>query len=529
MASTPNIVVQGLEGAEREAGELPSGTIVARNYRVVRRLGSGGFGTVYLGENLTLEQRVVIKVLRVGERGAGAEEARLLAALEHPNVVQVYAWDETHDCIVMQCLVGRSLCEALEDEGEALDLVSAVRVVQQTAQALAAVHEKGVVHRDVKPENVMLELKAGVVKWVKLIDLGTALRVGRTVQPSAGTPEYCGPEQFDGAIGATPANDVYALGVMLYRLCTGRLPFSGTPEELALAHATAPVPDLVEAYRGGRAAPLEPHLEHMLEEVGGLVEKMMAKRPEDRPDARRVAARLDDLEDLFSRGKTQVRAILLTEVAAAGAEAAAKAKTKTSTMNLPRLQAPVAPGGERPTPASLPQKAATTAELGRVVGPRRWWLAGVALTAVLAVGLAVKFLWPAAGAEAQQPKVDPAGPKVAELPSVELPPKVEEPKIGQPEDLAPLAHVPDRPNLPRKERAPKATVAPEREPACTFDDAYRDWARRALSELRELGHATEPGFKRAEDELGDALVGRDCRRANRAVNELRKVSGLPAP
>jgi serine/threonine protein kinase len=228
-------------------GQLGPGVIVAKNYRVIRPLAAGGFGTVYLGENTTIEQRVVIKVLRAAERGAGAEEARMLAALDHPNVVHVYAYDDAHDCIVMQHLAG----ETLHAQQHRLDLVTSVRVVYEIALALRAVHDRGLVHRDVKPENIMIGPDRA---WAKLIDMGTALRIGRTLKHSAGTAEYCPPEQFDGSVPASPSNDIYALGVTLFSLCTRMLPFHGTPEELARAHLTAPVPDVVEVVDSLREA-----------------------------------------------------------------------------------------------------------------------------------------------------------------------------------------------------------------------------------------------------------------------------------
>ncbi|MBL8914635.1 MAG: serine/threonine protein kinase [Archangium sp.] len=283
-------------------GQLQPGTIIASNYRVISRLSAGGFGTTYLAENTTLAQRVVIKTLHTGTRGAGAEEARMLASLDHPNVVHVYAYDDRYDCIVMQYLAGKTVV----DELASIDLVTAIRIGYQAALALSGVHEKGLVHRDVKPENLMMELKAGEVRWLKLIDLGTAMKVGKTIAQPAGTPDYCPPEQFNPDIGASPANDVYALGVTLFLLCSGRFPFSGEPNELAQHHYYSDVPDLAETYRAAYAGkPLDPRLELTLDRVGELVGEMMRKELKKRPDARRVAMRLSEIEHDFSNERTQ--------------------------------------------------------------------------------------------------------------------------------------------------------------------------------------------------------------------------------
>lgn len=176
---------------------LEPGTIVANNYQVAERLGAGGMGTVYLANNVTLSQRVVVKVLRGSAQGAGQEEAQIMANLQHPNVVTVYAHDPALDCIVMEFLDGASLSAVLE---KGIDRVNAIRVALAVAEALAAVHRRGLVHRDIKPENVMLALNPSgggrLVDWLKLIDFGLALKVGKLPPVLLGTPEFCGPEQF---------------------------------------------------------------------------------------------------------------------------------------------------------------------------------------------------------------------------------------------------------------------------------------------------------------------------------------------
>lgn len=495
---------------------LSAGTVVANNYRVVRRLGAGGMGTVYLGENTTLDQRVVIKVLQVGERGAGAEEARLLASLDHPNVVHVYAYDETWDCIVMQYLSGRSLYDTCTDPASRLDLISSLRVVSLTAHALGAVHERGVVHRDVKPENIMLDFTGGEVKWVKLIDLGTALSVGRTVTQPAGTPDYCGPEQFDGSIGASPANDIYALGVTLFLLCGREFPFSGSPEELGRAHHEAPVPDLVQVVRTARAAaslePLEPQSAFALEQVGELVERMMAKDPAARPDAREVAWKLSGIVDNFSSERTHVgyqlsSPIPLTTVA------------KTSTLVLPRLPQRAGPNTQQALAAVKLAKNHNRlfAAIGLALVVLFWglWFLNRPPPGVdpLPVAVAVPAPSPAPAAVdaglAAAPQQEPAAELLTPLPAVKPP-------------------VDDPPGPPRPAPIVKKPVAvAESAPPCTFDDRFRDYARRTRADLRTMGKTDAPDFVRVDDRLAEALIAKDCRRASSALDEMRRLVGAP--
>jgi serine/threonine-protein kinase len=293
-----------------EEASLASGTIVANNYRVTTPLGAGGMGTVYLADNLTLKQRVVVKVLRGAQVGAGHEEAQLLASMQHPNVVTVYAHDPAHDLIVMEYLDGTSLSKLLE---RGIDRVNAIRVGLTVAEALAAVHKRGLVHRDIKPDNVMLALNTSggrLVDWLKLIDFGTALKVGKAPPSPIGTPEFCPPEQFQAGTPAHPANDVYALGVTLFLLLTGRFPYEGEPAALYRQHSTAPRPQLVETLVGlhGDAA-FDPRTRALLEDLDDLLQRMMAVRLEERPTASDVARTLTRLESSFADAGTYVGSV----------------------------------------------------------------------------------------------------------------------------------------------------------------------------------------------------------------------------
>ena len=470
---------------------LQPGVVVANNYRIVRQLGAGGFGTVFLAENITLAQKVVVKMLR-GERGLGAEEARVLASLDAPNVVHVYAYDEKYDCIVMQFLAGESLLA----QRHRLDIVAAVRVVYEAALALAAVHARGLVHRDVKPENIMAELKSGEVAWVKLIDLGTAMTIGRTTKFPSGTPHYCAPEQFDGSIGASPANDIYALGVTLFELCAQRLPFDlEDPVALGEAHTSASVPDLVQtrqAVRQTDSGPLSPEaldpaVEMFLDRVGELVMKMMAKQAAARPDAMTVARRLNELEREFSSEQTQVGFRLPAPIALVN-------QAKTSTMILTR--------GPSTKQALL---AVDRSNKG--------------LFAVLAVG--VVLLGVLFGSLVTRPDAV----VLIETPTPGIDAGVPVFAAEIPEALEPLLAIDAGLVMVRPVKVTPVKKVVQVAAACTFDDRFRDYARQVVSELRTVSGGG-PRFDKLEDDVGAALVDRDCKRVNQALSGMRRVAGV---
>ena len=495
-------------------GSLRPGQLIANNYRVTRPLGEGGFGAVYLGENTTLtQQKVVIKKLKGGERGAAAEEAKMMASLNHPNVVHVYAYDEVNDCLVMEFLNGMSLVDYATTRGAKFDLLQAIRACEEVAVALKAIHGAGLVHRDLKPENVMV---GEDLEWVKVIDMGTALRVGRTVNPPAGTAEFCPPEQFDGNIPASPANDNYALGVMLFNLITRQLPFEGTPEELLKHHFYSEPPSLYERFKAGRE--LEPEVDFVLEKADELVAELMNKDASKRPDARSVASQLSSLESKFANEKTQARSMapipLTVEVPGAGVK-------RTSTTVLPKK----APGMAAPS---------TTEALASLQKPKkdRKWLAAVVLLLLLLGGWG---LWPKAEVTPPEPEVKPEPVAVQPPEPVDagaMVAKVEPPPAPVDDtDLAPLPGVKPEAKTEGKNppalvvKIPKTNIQIEKSPACTFDDRYREYVRRTRSRLLELPGSDSSRFTDADSKLDEALVEKDCRRANDALLAMRRAVG----
>ncbi|MFO0954799.1 MAG: bifunctional serine/threonine-protein kinase/formylglycine-generating enzyme family protein [Isosphaeraceae bacterium] len=263
----------------REAQEIPN---PFGRYTIVRRLGQGGMGSVYLAEDTKLGRRVALKVPRglAGERGEVVarfeREARVLAGLSHPNICRVYDVGEIggHHYLTMEYHEGRAL-DAVLTPGKPLKPAQAVRVARKLARALQQAHERGVVHRDLKPSNVMMTADKNLI----ILDFGLARRVAEDESATAltqtgqtlGTPAYMAPEQVQAdpsKIG--PACDVYSLGVMLYEMLTGRRPFNG-PVTMLFAQIVHDPPEPPSKFR--------PDLPPALE---AACLKALAKNPADR-------------------------------------------------------------------------------------------------------------------------------------------------------------------------------------------------------------------------------------------------------
>lgn len=255
------------------------GTLVAGRYRLLRPLGSGGMGTVYLAEDRMLARQVAIKTIRP-ELSASEEvrarikrECRLHAAIGvHPHIVTLYDSIEEHGhlSLVMEYFAGETLAARLAEQSTAPPIAPSVAldIVRQLLRALAAIHGAGIVHRDIKTANILLQPQEDGTFLAKLTDFGIArtavvdedlTRLTIVEGQGPGTPAYMAPERIDsqsfGAIG--PASDLYAVGVILYELFTGRPPFTGTMTEIFSGHLVqSPALECVSATLPGQCRQL---------------------------------------------------------------------------------------------------------------------------------------------------------------------------------------------------------------------------------------------------------------------------------
>jgi serine/threonine-protein kinase len=227
---------------EEMAAHAWLGCPVGARHRIVKHLGSGGMGHVFLAEHVTLGAMAAVKILNARNQPALVDrfiaEAKLLALLNHPNIVQVFDIGEMDDetpYFLMEHVSGIDLGTWVE-KNETLSVKRVLRILRQVACALDHLHGQGIVHRDIKPPNIMVDPDANDA--VKLLDFGIAIREG--AQDSCfetgllGTPAYMAPEQVDGN-GCGKAADLYALGALALELLTGKPPYDYPSLNLVLA------------------------------------------------------------------------------------------------------------------------------------------------------------------------------------------------------------------------------------------------------------------------------------------------------
>lgn len=222
-------------------------------YEVKEKLGKGGMAHVFLAEDPYMKRQVAIKVmsaqlLQDPEFKSRFEvEAQVIAALEHQYIVPVYDFGYAEDkpYLVMRYLMGGSLKERIEDYG-AMSLSDAAPIIERVASALDEAHRRGVIHRDVKPDNFLLDQNGNIYLAdfgiVKIVSGGASGGTGMWI---AGTPAYMAPEQVDGSYPISPATDVYALGITLFEMLTGHQPYrDDLPTRQMMKHVLEPVPDI---------------------------------------------------------------------------------------------------------------------------------------------------------------------------------------------------------------------------------------------------------------------------------------------
>jgi eukaryotic-like serine/threonine-protein kinase len=338
---------------------------LADRYRVDRELGQGGMATVYLAEDLKHHRKVALKVLRPELAATlGPErffrEIEVAARLQHPHILPLHDSGEAEGFLyyVMPFVDGENLRGRLNRHGE-LPIHEAVRLLAEVADALAYAHAQGVVHRDIKPDNVLLSGRHALVTdfgVAKAVSEATGRQILTTAGVALGTPAYMAPEQAAADPQLDHRVDIYALGAMGYELLAGRPPFTGrSSQEILAAHLTQP-PEVVTMLR-----PAVP------EALGAIVMKCLAKRPADRwQSAEELAAQLE-LQLTPSGGTTPAQTRPMPAAVAPRPGWARYAIVAAVVLGL--IGAAVAIARRPPLPPALGKRAAVTLDPGLELHP----------------------------------------------------------------------------------------------------------------------------------------------------------------
>lgn len=273
--------------ALEKTGDALLGKTLAGKYRIENRLSEGGMGTVYRGTHVLMDKTVAVKVLRpslaADEKIVArfSREARAASRISHPHALSVTDFGESEDGVVflvMEYLDGQTLKEIIREKGP-LPLPRVVEILRQVGGALDAAHTQGVVHRDLKSDNIMMLSSSGA-DYAKVLDFGIAkIKEAEGVYDPCltapdvviGTPQYMSPEQCSQSPDIDARSDIYSLGVILYELLVGHVPFMGeSPTAIMLKHLQEPAPSVLDERSDVPAA------------VASVVARALAKRPEDR-------------------------------------------------------------------------------------------------------------------------------------------------------------------------------------------------------------------------------------------------------
>jgi eukaryotic-like serine/threonine-protein kinase len=471
-------------------------------YVVKSQLGDGGMAVVFLAEHQTIGRKMAVKVLKA-DVAAQSEwgrrfiaEAQVVAALKHRNIVEVFDFGQLPDgrqFLMMEYVEGQSLADYISEHAPLIPAV-ALDFVDQILNALGEAHKKGIVHRDLKPANVMLVREHNNEPLLKVLDFGLARQGAMVLQVDAGssesktsllagTPAYVAPEQALGEVVDGRA-DLYALGVMLFEMLTGELPFDAVDDR-----------DLVQMHVSTRAPGLEKHLanapEGLAEFVASLLVKERTSRPANADVARQIAQRIIK--------RIRVEATAMRPMPSTPTAAQSTQKIERATVEKPHTTTDLSLAAVRPS-------------TGRRAG-------------LVAIGLAIVFLaiWaflpatpvvvPVAPVVVVEPPTPPPGEPVVAMPPDEMTPL--------PNPVKPLPVPVPVPAIVKKQ----PIIAVQAPAKCVFDDRFRDYARRTRDELRGMVDPKVPAFAKASDVLSDALVERDCTKANAALTDLKKVAG----
>ena len=413
-------------------------------YRIVRLLGEGGMGAVYLASHVGLGRDVAIKFMhaefisREDVVGRFHREAQAAAAIRHKNIIEVFdvgVSPQGEPFLVMEYLEGESLAGLLKRAGP-LNLGTACAVMEPVLQALQAAHRKGIIHRDLKPDNIFLAYQQGEPLVVKIIDFGISkfaqgeFDKWRTKTGSVmGTPAYMSPEQARGSAGLDHRTDIYSMGTILFEMLTGVLPFAGSNFAEYLSAMLIDDPRAPQSVCAGFPAEAEP-----------LVRKALAKNPDQR--FQNAAEMLEALTALPSFDARQERLTLLASTIEIRGFATSDLEQT--------LSAPGRLADDKPVSSRL--RGAATAVLG--AGPWRWVILGVALAA----GAAAAVLWSSKTSRAPAPNA-PITAQPAPIVPVAPPPAPSPPSPPAALSVSPLAPPSEPVPLPRAEGAPASDEA----------------------------------------------------------------------
>jgi serine/threonine-protein kinase len=296
------------------------GQTLAGKYKIEKLIKTGGMGSVYRGKHVLMDKTVAIKVLRPSLAGDDAivarfsREAKAASKISHPHAVNVTDFGEAENGIVflvMEYLDGHTLKEEIAKNGP-LPVKRAVEIVRQVSGALDVAHSQGVIHRDLKSENIMLVSHNGS-EWAKVLDFGNA----KIRQPPGGesditqanlvvgTPQYMSPEQCSQSGALDARSDVYSLGVIVYEMLTGRLPFTGESATVVMMKQVQDMPPSVRSLRSDLPVSVE-----------SVIKRALAKQPIDRFQS------AGDLSDAFATSALEESDSSIVPLGAAAATAA---------------------------------------------------------------------------------------------------------------------------------------------------------------------------------------------------------------
>jgi serine/threonine-protein kinase len=390
-----------------QQGPPPADLLIGQtigNYLVIQKLGEGGMGSVYLAEHPQIGKKVALKVLHA-EFSANEDvtkrffnEARAVNDIGHPNIVDIVDYGviqagASRDKLVyfiMEYLQGGTLSDVLRKEAQPMPPDRALGIAMQVADALAASHKMGIVHRDLKPDNIMLQQRGRERDFVKLLDFGIAKLTGDAQGSSRtrtgivmGTPAYMSPEQCEGRGNVDMRTDVYALGIVLYEMLTGRVPFIGEGYgEILVQHLTQrPIP--VSQFRM-----MSPHVE-------AVVMKALEKRPEMRfPTMDEMMRAMADPVG-FVEGHGGIQTFMQTQLMPSSAPIPNRMTPAPFTPVPGTLQQPSGIYNQTPSgiyPGATPAPTTLGAAAGQVTGKKSrapFLIAGILVVAGAGAGIAI--------------------------------------------------------------------------------------------------------------------------------------------